>query len=53
MSKFYLSVLPMIFWTINRHWSGNCLVLNTISQDVITGTNDDIDAYLHHLASMV
>ena len=45
----------MIYCTINQHWSGNCLVLN--SQHIITGTNDDsfqcTDAYLHHLASMV
>ena len=41
----------MIYWTINQHWSGNCLVLN--SQHVITRTNDDTDVYVHNLASMV
>ena len=44
----------MMYWTMNQHWLGNCLVLN--SQHVITGINDDTDAYLHHLhdlASMV
>ena len=37
--KFNSKCIPMIYWTINQHWSGNCLVLN--SQHVITGTNDD------------
>ena len=32
--EFNCSVFPMIYWKINQHWSGNCLVLN--SQHVTT-----------------